>query len=470
MWRALEPEFEMISELAQGGMGVVYKARQVHLNRVVAVKMLSENIASRPDYLQHFKSEARILASLNHPNILTIHDFRRVDRTWIIISEFIDGGSLRNLLNNMGILPVNEASRIIYALCSALYYTHARGIVHGDIKPDNVLFTASLDVKLADFGLSRLAGPPASPFSWAGTPPYMAPEQTQGLSSTPQSDIYALGTLFFEMLTGKTPFSASEPTDYFRLHQTQQPPVPSGLNQDIPTWSDHVILRCLEKSPKARYQDCRDLAEDLKCGLDALRDVAWAMPILSREEMVTPWHRTPALSSPRTEASDVMQDLIDLEGLLQRLEDLPVPEEIQEKAESLLQEAHSHLKDKGSVSEAKIVARRARGLVSPHVADLWAEMEGDVIRQKISVLQDLCSEWQVQMAPEVLALLASRLNHTDRFHLSEALQRIISASLADKGPVTDSMVDRLFPSPTPPPPHAQSSPKNPDPGAWHLKE
>ncbi|HUC84905.1 MAG TPA: protein kinase, partial [Candidatus Acidoferrales bacterium] len=250
------PQLEILEFVGQGGMGAVYKARQKELDRIVALKILPPDIGKDAAFADRFAREAKALAKLNHPGIVTIHDFGRADGLYFFSMEFVDGLNLRQLLAN-GRVSTREALAIVPQICDALQYAHDHGIVHRDIKPENVLLDRLGRVKVADFGLARIIGDtgpvsnpgqPESPEAGAlssagkiiGTPQYMSPEQIHTPGEVDhRADIYALGVVFYEMLTGELPGNQLQP--------------PSRKVQ-IDVRLDEVVLRALEQKPELRYQ------------------------------------------------------------------------------------------------------------------------------------------------------------------------------------------------------------------------
>jgi DNA-directed RNA polymerase specialized sigma24 family protein/tRNA A-37 threonylcarbamoyl transferase component Bud32 len=230
------PAFEILECLGRGGMGVVYKARQKSLNRLVAIKILAPEREHDARFAERFAREAEMLAQLNHPHIVTIHDFGETGGLFYLVMEFVDGVNLRDLLRE-GKLDPEQALAIVPPICDALQYAHDKGIVHRDIKPENLLLDLDGRIKIADFGIAALIGDGAETI---GTPPYMAPEQC-GASSEVDSraDIYALGVVLYKMLTGERPAKDL---------------VPPSRKVSIDVRLDEMVLRALEKSPELRYQ------------------------------------------------------------------------------------------------------------------------------------------------------------------------------------------------------------------------
>lgn len=244
------PQLEILEQIGHGGMGVVYKARQKELDRIVALKILRPNISTDASFAERFQREARALAKLNHPNIITIYDFGRKDGLFFFIMEFVDGTNLRHV-ERTGQLSPQEALSIVPQVCSALQYAHDNGVVHRDIKPENILVTKSGDVRIADFGLAKLAGikdevPLTGTWQVMGTPHYMAPEQFEKPTTVDhRADIYSLGVVIYELLTGELPLGRFLlPSEKVRI--------------DVRL--DEVVLKSLAKEPERRYQRVTDVA------------------------------------------------------------------------------------------------------------------------------------------------------------------------------------------------------------------
>jgi tRNA A-37 threonylcarbamoyl transferase component Bud32 len=240
------PQLEILECLGRGGMGVVYKARQRTLNRFVALKLLAPERVDDEKFAGRFAREAQALAALSHPNIVTIHDFGKAGGFFFLLMEFVDGANLRQLLRTQKFTP-EEALAIVPEICGALQYAHDRGIVHRDIKPENILLDKEGRVKIADFGVAKMLnaeGPAASLAETqpAGTPQYMAPEQKEHRRTDHRADIYSLGVVFYEMLTGELPGKPLEaPSSRVR-----------GMQVEVRL--DEIVLRALEANPERRYQ------------------------------------------------------------------------------------------------------------------------------------------------------------------------------------------------------------------------
>ncbi len=263
------PELEILEPIGYGGMGCVYKARQKHLDRVVALKILPAELSQDPAFAERFAREARMLAKLSHPNIVTIHDFGQAQEFSYLVMEYVDGMNLREVLRTGGLEP-EQSLAVLSALAGALDYAHGEGVVHRDIKPENILFDRRGHVKLADFGLAKLAYPSAVNPTLTltrqalGTPHYMAPEQWESPQEVDhRADIYALGVVGYEMLTGRLPVGKFD--------------APSSLAKLSPVVDD-VIHKALHRDPAKRYQEARQIQEALAPVLSVPPERLWSGP------------------------------------------------------------------------------------------------------------------------------------------------------------------------------------------------
>ena len=247
------PDLEIIELLGQGGMGAVYRARQPRLDRMVALKILRPEAAQDPRFTERFLQEARVLAKLSHPSIVGVFDFGvEGDLHWLMM-EYVDGANLRDVLA-AGALPPKDALALVPHICEALQYAHDNGVVHRDIKPENILLDLQHRIRIADFGLARLAGGDVGAerltrsYEVFGTPRYMAPEQLEGaLHVDHRADIYALGAVLYELLTGELPLGRF--------------PAPSTIAEMVDARIDEVVLRALEKKPADRYQHASEVKD-----------------------------------------------------------------------------------------------------------------------------------------------------------------------------------------------------------------
>jgi serine/threonine-protein kinase len=269
--QAFADRYEILGTVGQGGMGVVYRARDRHLDEVVALKLLrAEALANEPTLLERFKQEIRLARRITHRNVLRTHDFGEANGVPFISMEYLEGVTLKELVRSRGALPLGVALSFAKQMCHGLEAAHAQGVVHRDIKPHNMLILPeSGELKIMDFGIAR---PPqiggqdpalTTAGTVMGTPDYMSPEQAQGRPADSRADIYSLGVVLFEALTGKLPFQGETATQVVIAHVQQPPPSPRSLNPRLPPRLDAAVLRCLEKDPARRWQKVDDLAEVL---------------------------------------------------------------------------------------------------------------------------------------------------------------------------------------------------------------
>jgi Tol biopolymer transport system component/serine/threonine protein kinase len=270
-------QYEIVDEIGRGGMAVVYKAWQLSLERYVALKVMPDYFRHDPRFLGRFQREARAAAGLSHPNIIAIHDVGEQDGVHYIAMEWLDGGSLRDRLAS-GALSLEEAQRILAQTAGALDNAHRHGLIHRDIKPGNILFTGDGRVKVADFGIAHAADGTQLTRSGVilGTPEYMAPEQAQGMPVDHRLDLYALGVVLYQMLTGRVPFRGTTPHAALHAVIYESPPPPRALNPELPTAVESVILKALAKQPGDRFQTGASMVAAFQ---EARRGVSVAVPV-----------------------------------------------------------------------------------------------------------------------------------------------------------------------------------------------
>ncbi len=257
--------FDLIEPIGRGGMGVVFKARQRALGRVVALKQIHAGVDADAPSLARFRTEAEAVARLRHPNIVTIFDVGQRDGSPYIAMELVEGGSLADRLAR-GPLSPREAAALVEAIARAVHHAHERQVVHRDLKPANILIAADGAPKVADFGLARQldsADGPTCAGALLGTPSYMAPEQAEGLPAAAPADIYALGAILYEALTGRPPFLGATPIETLDQVRHRDPIAPHRLQPNLPRDLDSIVLKALEKAPHRRYATADDLADDL---------------------------------------------------------------------------------------------------------------------------------------------------------------------------------------------------------------
>jgi tRNA A-37 threonylcarbamoyl transferase component Bud32 len=261
--------YRIVEHLGRGGMAEVYKAYQENLDRYVAIKLMHSFLADDKDFFNRFTREARNVAALRHPNIIQIHDFDREGDTSYMVMEFVDGGALKDRLEDYARrgerLPLAEAIRIIKDVGAALAYAHRRGMIHRDVKPANVMLDSHGRVILTDFGIAKVVSGPHYTASGAvmGTPAYMAPEQGLGQPGDARADIYSLGVMLYQLVTGRLPYDADTPVAVILKHVNEPLPLPSALNADVPLGIERIIIKALAKDPNERYQTVEAMLADL---------------------------------------------------------------------------------------------------------------------------------------------------------------------------------------------------------------
>ena len=269
--------YTLIGVLGGGGMARVYLARDEVLGREVALKVLRERYADDEGFVERFRREARSAASLNHPNVVQVYDQGQAkDGAYYIAMEHVPGGTLKDRIEGEGRLAPAEAAGIASRVAAALEAAHAKGIVHRDVKPQNVLLCASGEAKVADFGIARAASSKTITETdlVLGTAAYMSPEQVRGERVGPASDLYSLGVVLYEMLTGELPFRSEDPIATAMKHVNEPPPHPAEANPAVPGELDALVVKLLAKRPEDRYPSAGELAEDLLRTRDGLPPLA----------------------------------------------------------------------------------------------------------------------------------------------------------------------------------------------------
>ena len=258
--------YRLLARIGAGAMGEVYAAQDDKLNRRVAVKLIAKDLASDVDRLQRFRLEAHAASSLNHPNIVVVHDFGELDGRPFIVTELVEGVTLRERLKE-GPLPVSEAIEIALQMTSALAAAHAQHLVHRDIKPENVMLRPDGYVKVVDFGLAKLGGTTATGLTetgqTAGTPAYMSPEQARAEPLDARTDVFSVGAVLYELATGRRAFAGESPAVIFAKILGHTPPAPTLIHPQVPPELDRVITKALEKERELRYQSVADMRADL---------------------------------------------------------------------------------------------------------------------------------------------------------------------------------------------------------------
>jgi beta-lactam-binding protein with PASTA domain/predicted Ser/Thr protein kinase len=256
--------YKIVRKLGAGGMANVYLAEDQELGRRVAIKILNERHANDEQFVERFRREAKNAAGLSHPNIVSIFDRGEAEGTYYIAMEYLDGRSLKELISTRGPAPINVAVDYARQILAALRVAHRQGLVHRDIKPHNVLVDGEGRIKVTDFGIAR-AGPSqmTEEGSIIGTAQYLSPEQAQGAPVTPASDLYSVGIVLYELLTGQVPFGGETPVELAMKHLSKVPEQPSHIRPEVPRDLDFVVMRALGKAPSERYQTADEMDADL---------------------------------------------------------------------------------------------------------------------------------------------------------------------------------------------------------------
>ena len=287
-------KYQFQEKLGRGGMAEVYKAYQENLDRYVAIKLMHAFLANEEDFLQRFKREARAMAAMNHPNIVGVYDFDVYNEsTYYLVMEYIAGGTLKQRIEELAEkqegMPLQKSIQLGYQVADALDYAHNRGMVHRDVKPANIMLGENDKALLTDFGIVKMMGGQTMSYTVTGaligTPSYMSPEQAMGKAGDKRVDIYALGVLLFQMITGQLPYTADTPLAVIMKHVNEPAPEPVAFNPDVPIGLQDIVLKAMEKNPDYRYQTAADMAKDLR----ALQsDSQYAASILAGTTAVIP--------------------------------------------------------------------------------------------------------------------------------------------------------------------------------------
>lgn len=276
----LEDRYVIDRAIARGGMATVYRCVDVRLGREVAAKVMHEQYVHDPVFRDRFRREARAMAQLSHPNLVNVYDFSAQGQTVFLIMELITGGTLRELLDERGPMPPHAAAAVMRGMLTGLAVAHGKGMIHRDIKPDNVLINSDHRVKLADFGLVRAAADAThSTDQIIGTVAYLSPEQVDGSPMTCASDVYSAGIVLFELLTGRTPFAGETPLAHAYARLSQDVPAPSSLIGGVPKLFDELVATATSRHPEDRFRDASEFLAALEDVVDALRLPAFTVPV-----------------------------------------------------------------------------------------------------------------------------------------------------------------------------------------------
>ncbi|WP_448626224.1 Stk1 family PASTA domain-containing Ser/Thr kinase [Geodermatophilus sp. URMC 64] len=291
--QVLGERYEIGGVLGRGGMAEVHRGRDLRLGREVAVKVLRQDLARDPSFQVRFRREAQAAASLNHPAIVAVYDTGE-DRTAsgatpYIVMEYVEGETLRDVLRREGVLTPEQAMKFAADICGALDFSHRNGIVHRDVKPGNVMITPSGSVKVMDFGIARAVSDSAATMTSTaaviGTAQYLSPEQARGEGVDARSDVYSVGCLLYELVTGAPPFTGDSPVAVAYQHVREDPRLPSSINPDVPPELDAILLKAMSKNPANRYQSAAEMRNDLLRALAGQR--VEATPVMNDAEKTT---------------------------------------------------------------------------------------------------------------------------------------------------------------------------------------
>lgn len=331
----LNNRYQLIEQIGAGGMAVIYKAQDLELARLVAVKVLRPSLISDPEFLMRFRREARASANLSHPNIVTVHDVGQDGRSHYMVMEYAPGQDLKKLLQARGPLDVDTTLAITVEICKGVGYAHRAGLVHCDVKPQNVLITDDKRVKVTDFGIARALSTEQTQemnnVVW-GSPHYFSPEQAAGEPPTPASDVYSIGIVLFELLTLRLPFSGKDYRELALAHLRTPPPSIREVDPSLPSELDGIIRKVLSKEPSARYRTGDQLGRILlnyrEQGLQPTSQFIMPSSVTPRQDIQsqTP---TPTPTEP-TSSTDRVAPFSGARSAMQRLRRPDSPEAIRQ--------------------------------------------------------------------------------------------------------------------------------------------
>ncbi|MEP7292604.1 MAG: protein kinase [Chloroflexota bacterium] len=272
----LNGRYRLVAQQGSGGMAVIYKAIDQALGRTVAVKILRPSLTNDPAFLARFRNEARSVANLAHPNIVTVHDVGSDGPTHYIVMEFVEGTDLKRIIKAEGALSIDRAINLAIQICGGIGFAHRAGLVHADVKPQNILVTKDDVVKVTDFGIAQALSSDAQPGEkqqvvW-GSPHYFAPEQARGEKPTPASDVYSIGIVLFEMLTGRLPYTGANQQELALAHIRDRIPMVTEFNPNVPDSLARIVLKTMSKEPASRYRLADQLGHILASYRDRGRD------------------------------------------------------------------------------------------------------------------------------------------------------------------------------------------------------
>ena len=262
----IDGKYEIISKIGSGGTSIVYKARRIADGKIVAVKVIRDGLDDIKEHERHFRMEAEALSQMSHRNVRRILSAGKWNDSLYMVTEFIDGKTLKDIINENGPVPVKTAIDYALQIVAGIEHAHRRNIIHRDIKPQNIIVSVDGTVKLVDFGIARMLSQTTRTMGGKdveGSVHYISPEQARGNEVDLRTDIYSLGVLMYEMFTGKVPFEGEEAVSIAMKHVNQKPAAPMNVNPNVPRGINDIILKCMEKNPDDRYQSASELREDL---------------------------------------------------------------------------------------------------------------------------------------------------------------------------------------------------------------
>jgi eukaryotic-like serine/threonine-protein kinase len=308
----LKNRYRLIAQQGSGGMAVIYKAQDVELSRMVAIKILRPSLTAEPAFLTRFRNEARSVANLQHPNIVTVYDVGNDGPTQFIVMEFVDGQDLKKIIKTEGILTVDRTLKLVIQICSGIGFAHRAGLVHADVKPQNILVTKGDIVKVTDFGIAQAfsdSQPPEKQQVVWGSPHYFAPEQARGEKPTPSSDVYAIGILMFELLTGRLPYVGADQQQLALAHIRERVPMVTEFNPAVPEALAQIVYKVMSKEPAMRYRTADQLGHVLESYRDRGRELTAAgapayRPPPPAQPQYAPPPQQPQYPPPQPQPSD----------------------------------------------------------------------------------------------------------------------------------------------------------------------
>lgn len=285
----LANRYQLLQTLGSGGMAVVYRAKDLTLERYVAVKILRPDFSKDEGFRKRFHQEAKAAANLSHPNIVTVHDFGLDGDRLFIIMEYVPGTNLKTMIRDQEKIQVDKSLDLIIQASLGIGYAHRAGLIHCDIKPHNMLVTPDGRLKVTDFGIARalttILPDEKNTYVW-GSPQYLSPEQATGLSQSPASDVYSLGVVLYEMLTGKLPFFSKDASELTRMHKEVIPIPPKTLNSEIPQSLDQIVVKVLSKEQTSRYRTADQFGRVLENLRESLKIAQYQKPSEVNDEVV----------------------------------------------------------------------------------------------------------------------------------------------------------------------------------------